>query len=171
MSQSHRHGTREYSPGYTDILGNYKPFISNILTSLHDKGIDVSNLVMDHIGYQASSDVDYDSLKSEFDRIGLCIKETTVNGRRVGIYKLFSPLTYDHYRNTAIELYAPKKGQICSSGLEHVEFVIDDFDTFLQQYPKIPWDLSAISQKDFPQIKLPLENNTQVKFHLHALVD
>lgn len=153
------------------IIDNYENFIKKILDKLGELGIDVSNLNMDHIGYQASSDEDYDRLKAEFDAIGKRVSEAVVGGRRVGIYKLNKPLRFRQYVNTAIELIAPKVGQVCPSALEHVEFVIDGFENFMKKYPDIQWDTSAISQPDFPMIKLKLDKDLQVKFHLTPVLE
>lgn len=153
------------------ILDNYENFIKKILDKLDELGIDVSSLSMDHIGYQASSDNDYDKLKAEFDAIGKRVSEAVVGGRRVGIYKLNKPLRFRQYVNTAIELIAPKAGQVCPSALEHVEFVIDDFKTFMKKYLNIQFDTSAINQTDFPMIKLKLGNNLQVKSHLTPVLE
>ena len=153
------------------ILDNYETFIQKILDKLNELGIDVSGLNMDHIGYQASSNNDYDKLKVEFDAIGKRVSEAVVGGRRVGIYKLNKPLRFRQYINTAIELIAPKADQVCPSALEHVEFVIDDFENFMKKYPDIQWDTSAIDQPDFPMIKLKLNENLQVKFHLTPVLE
>ena len=72
----------------------------------------------------------------------------------------------------AIELIEPKKGQICLSSLEHVEFVINEqFDTFVARYPTLQWDTSAVNQPMFPMVKLPLGDNIQVKFHHEHVFD
>lgn len=149
------------------ILDNYTPFINNVLQKLNTFGVDVTNLDMDHVGYQASSNTDYDNLKKEFDKIGEKLTEEIVGGRRVGIYKLYKPLHFKQYTNTAIELVAPKEGQVCPSALEHVEFVITEtFESFMNKYPNIPWDTSSINQPDFPMIKLKLNEQIMAKFHL-----
>lgn len=157
---------------FSMILGNYESFIKGLLEKIKQLGIDVSDLDMDHIGYQASSNEDYDRLRTEFDKLGKRVSEEIVGGRRVGIYKLNTPLRYEQYTNTAIELVAPKEGQVCPSALEHVEFVLNDtFESFMKRYPGISWDTSAISQPDFPMIKLKLGNDIQVKFHLIPVLD
>lgn len=154
------------------ILENYNPFIEGILKRIEELGIDVTNLNMDHIGYQASSNEDYDNLRTEFDKIGEYISEKIVGGRRVGIYKLKESLQYKQYTPTAIELVAPKEGQTCFSGLDHVEFVIkEDFDSFMKKYPNLPWDTSKVNQPMFPMIKLKLSDTTQVKFHYTTVLD
>ena len=153
------------------VLNNYHQFIEKVLTDIDTFGIDVSNLNMDHIGYQASSGEDYEHLKTEFDQIGTLMSEKIVGGRRVGIYRFHEPLRYKQYINTAIELIEPKPDQICPSALEHVEFVIDNFESFMHQYPEVTWDTSAITQPDFPMIKLKLSGSTQVKFHLTPVLE
>ncbi len=154
------------------VLDNYANFIENILNKLDGLGIEVSDLDMDHIGYQASSNDDYDKLRAEFDSLGERVSEEIVGGRRVGIYKLFRPLRFQHFISLAIELVAPKDGQVCPSALEHVEFVLKEpFMSFMKKYPNIPWDTSAINQPDFPMIKLKIDKNTQVKLHLTPVLD
>lgn len=154
------------------VLDNYQTFIKGILQKLNDLKINVTDLNMDHVGYQASSNDDYDKLRAEFDRIGERVSEEVIGGRRVGIYKLNSPFRFQQYINTAIELVAPKEGQVCPSALEHVEFVLKEtFESFMKKYPDISWDTSAINQPDFPMIKLKLDKNTQVKFHLTPVLE
>ena len=154
------------------VLDNYTNFIDNILKKLKELEVGVSGLDMDHIGYQASSNEDYDKLSVEFDKLGERVSEEVVGGRRVGIYKLFKPLQFGQYTNTAIELVAPKDGQVCPSALEHIEFVLKEpFESFMGKYSKINWDTSAIDQPDFPMIKLKLDKDVQVKFHLTPVLD
>ena len=154
------------------VLDSYITFVEDILKRIHDFGIDVSDLNMDHIGYQASSNEDYDNLKAEFNKIGELVSEKIVGGRRVGIYKLKNPLKYKQYLNEAIELVAPKEGQVCLSGLEHVEFILKEtFDSFMKKYPNISWDTSKTNQPMFPMIKLKLSDATQVKFHYTPVLE
>ena len=147
-------------------IDNYQQFLEQIIKAIMECGINVSNLEMDHIGYQASSNEDYDDLIPQFGEIGEMVSETVVGRRRVGIFKLIPQLKFKGYIISAIELIAPKDGQVCPSALEHVEFVInEEIGTFMQKYPAVNWDASAINQKDFPMIKLRLTEHAQVKFH------
>lgn len=142
------------------------PFLDTIFSKLAELNIDISTYELDHIGYQASSSSDYDKLLPKFKEIGSQIHEATVGGRRVSIFELKTPFVYKNYLIPAIELVEPKPDQICPSALEHVEFVLtESFEQFLEKYPDIEWDTSAIDQKDFPMIKLKLGDNIQVKFH------
>ncbi|NTU47018.1 VOC family protein [Candidatus Roizmanbacteria bacterium] len=154
------------------ILDNYDDFIKTILHKLKNHGIDVEKLNMDHIGYQASSDEDYNTLKNEFNNFGSLVSEEIVGGRRVGIYKLSQALQFHQYIIPAIELIAPKAGQTCPSALEHVEFVLtESFDSFMNKYPDLHWDTTAINQPGFPMIKIKLGDTIQVKFHLQPILE
>jgi predicted metalloenzyme YecM len=154
------------------ILDNHKLFIDGILKKLEELNVDVSTMNMDHIGYQASSNDDYDRLKREFGKIGNFVSEEILGGRRVGIYKLNKPLTHKQYAPEAIELVAPKDGQTPPSALEHVEFVLTEpFESFMKRYPNIPWDTKDMNRQDFPMLKLKLGEDIQVKFHLQSVLE
>ena len=56
-------------------------------------------------------------------------------------------------------------------GLEHVEFVIDkDFNSFIQLYPHVNFDVKAISKENNPDISIQFEDGIAVKFH-HSPLD
>lgn len=153
-------------------ISNYKEFLDKLMSDIDTLGIDVSNYYLDHFGYQSSSKDDYENLKLEFQKIGTLISEKIVGGRRVGIFKLIDPIIYRDKEIPAIELIEPKDGQICPSGLEHVEFVIDtDFENFVKKYKDLEFDTSKTDQPVFPMVTLKLSNNTQVKFHLKPVLD
>jgi len=148
------------------ILDNYEQFLDSLLKNVATQGIDVSDLEMDHIAYQASSKEDYESLKPEFDKISELIREFVVGGRHVSVYMLNTPLTFRNYIIRAIELIEPKEGVINPSALEHAEFVIkEDFDSFMKKYPNLDWDTSSKDRVDYAHLKLKLTDQTQVKFH------
>ena len=69
------------------LLDNYISFLDLLTGKIRSFGIDVSHLNLDHFGYQASSDQDYDRLKLEFEKIGKLLSEEIVGGRRVGIFE------------------------------------------------------------------------------------
>jgi len=154
------------------ILDNYNQFLDKIMQKIGELGIDVSKLNLDHIGYQAESNEDYDNLKTQFAEIGVEMPESIVGGRRVAVYELKTPLKYKQYIIPAIELVAPKEGQVCLSVLEHAEFVIDeDFESFTNRYPDLSWDKSKVNQPKFPMVTLKLDDNLQVKFHYKPVLE
>lgn len=150
----------------------YKDFLDKLLQNIEIAGVDVSKYQLDHFGYQASSNEDYDKLKPEFEKIAKLVSEDIVGGRRVGIFKFDVPLEYNGQVIPAVELVAPKEGQVCQSALEHAEFVIDtDFETFVKRYPNLPWDTSKTNQPKFPMVTLRLSDSTQVKFHYKPVLE
>ncbi|OGJ22498.1 MAG: hypothetical protein A2804_03000 [Candidatus Pacebacteria bacterium RIFCSPHIGHO2_01_FULL_46_10] len=154
------------------ILANYQVFLDHFFNKLEELGIDVANLELDHIAYQTQSDDDYDQIKPEFKKIGKEMSEAIVGGRRVGIFQLNSPLQYKGRSIPAVELIAPKTGQVCVSALEHGEFVIkEDFESFVKKYPRLAWDTSKVHQPVFPMITLKLDDGVQVKFHYQPVLD
>ena len=149
------------------VLDKIDSFLDTIFLELGKRNIDVSYLLLDHFGYQASTNEDYDSLKSEFLAMGKELSEEIVGGRRVGIFLLNQPVEYKGRSIPVVELVAPKDGQACPSALEHVEFVIDtDFAGFIDRYPDLPFDTTKMNQPTFPMITLKLGEHIQVKFHL-----
>ena len=154
------------------LLDNYTQFLDSIFQKLAELRIDVSKYELDHFGYQTSSDADYDFLKPEFERPGEFFSEETVGGRRVGVLIFSKPLQYKDYKIPAMELVAPKAKQVCPSSLEHVEFVLTEgFEDFMKKYPEIKFDVSAINQPMFPMLKLTVDKNIQVKFHLKPVLE
>lgn len=148
------------------IIDNYQQFLDSLIQKVEALGIDISSYELDHFGYQASSDEDYDNLKPEFQKTAELISEEIVGGRRVGVFKFFEPLPYRNFSISAIELIAPKTGQVCPSALEHAEFIInEDFESLAQKYPNLDWDKSKVNQPMFPMLNLKLGDNIQVKFH------
>lgn len=154
------------------ILHSYQNFLAQILSEIEKRGIDISKYELDHIGYQASSNEDYDTLLPEFKKLGQMLSENSVGGRRVAVFELTEPLSYKNYSIPAIELIAPKEGQNPPSDLEHIEFVIDEkFDDFVKRYPDLPWDMTKVDQPTFPMVTLKLGDTIQVKFHYTPVLE
>ena len=151
------------------ITRNLNNFASSLINQLP---LDVSNLQLDHFGYQSSSVQDYENLKQESLTIGNLISENIVSGRRVAIFKFIKPYKYKHYLISGFELIEPKKGQKCKSELNHLEFVIPiSLDEFLRDHDNIQWSFKAKDRKEFPKISLDLENGKSVKFHTRIIFD
>lgn len=154
------------------ILDNYKLFLDNFFEKLQEFKIDVTKYQLDHLGYQASSNSDYDRLKPQFRKIGKEMPEQMVGGRRVGIFKLNQPLQYKNYSIPAVELVAPKTNQVCPSALEHAEFVInEDFESLTKKYPALNWNKTKINQPKFPMVTLKLDDHIQIKFHYQPVLE
>lgn len=151
------------------ITDNFESFASSLIQQIL---FDVSDLQLDHFGYQTSSAQDYENLKQNSLTIGNLISENIVSGRRVAIFKFKEPLKSNGYEILGFELVEPKKGQICESELDHLEFVTPvSFDEYLKLHDKAQWDLYAKDREEFPKISLKLNNGKSVKFHTNNIFE
>ena len=94
----------------------------------------------------------------------------------------------NNYTVDVIEIPSPKSGRPYKTGLEHVEFVIgnhqspmnDDkhrtvLDEFVQNHPDLDWNLKARDKEINPDVSLPVElpdfGTCCAKFHLISLAN
>ncbi|WKZ30679.1 MAG: VOC family protein [Candidatus Dojkabacteria bacterium] len=89
------------------IYSGYQSFLDKVFSGLRDMGIDVSDMEIDHIAYQTASSLEYDELKPELLKDTTLIREVIVNGRRVGVFKFNTAITYNSQKVEAIELIEP----------------------------------------------------------------
>lgn len=154
------------------ITYNLKPFIEQKLKQLDIQNIDVSNLELDHFGYQTSSKEDYDNKALEVTSIAKRKSENIVSGRRVGIYKLYDPYMFEDYTVQGFELVEPREGQLCNSQLDHLEFVLKgSFQDLIDKNPAVNWDRTAINRPEFAKLTVKFDDGTSVKFHLKNIFE
>jgi uncharacterized protein len=147
-------------------------FLNEILSRIQKAGVDVTVLELDHIAYKTSSLEEYEKIKPDFLKFGKMIKENMVRERKVGHIKLFKPIIYKQYVIPALEVIAPKTGEIIKPGWEHVEFVLkESYEQFMSKYPSLNWDTSVMTSDVFSMIKLILGEDMQVKFHMTPLLE
>ncbi|MFZ5424922.1 MAG: VOC family protein [Patescibacteria group bacterium] len=153
----------------TNEVTNY---LNEFIPKVEATGIDVSNLNLDHVAYQASSSEDYEKIKPLFEEVTDYTHEAIVGGRRVGVFKLKQPIFYKGNKIVAIELIEPKEGQICKSAWEHAEYVLtEDYKEFINKYSDLNWNTSSIDRNIYSHLKLQLDSENQVKFHLHDILE
>lgn len=156
----------------TIILESFPRFLDDFFGRLASTGIEVNGLEMDHIGYQAQSDAEFDELKPIFLKEGALASEEIVNGRRVAIVKLNQPWVYKDRVIPAVECYAPKPDQQVCAGWEHAEFVVPEgFEPLMNCYPTLDWITTDMSSPSFAQVKLKLGEDMMVKFHLKPILE
>ncbi|MFC1722090.1 VOC family protein [Patescibacteria group bacterium] len=143
-----------------------KEFLDVFYKKILETSIDVSNYNMDHVAYQASSADDYGSVVKKLSSQGDLLQEPLIGGRRVAMIKLGKPIEHEGNKILALEVLEPKVGQVCESGWEHAEYVIDiSFDEMMQKYPDLPWITNSTDRSVFAHLKLNLGEDMQVKFH------
>lgn len=147
-------------------------FIDTISKKLQELGVDTTEITIDHLGYQADSKVDYDAKTQQLDGIGTKVSENIVGGRRVGIFKLNSPLIYKDQQINVVEVFEPKDRQIVKSAWEHIEFLLSEpLEDFAQKYQDIDWDTSMINRDEFPMLILSLGDGLRAKFPRLGVLD
>ena len=151
------------------ITSNISNFIPTLISQIP---FDISNLQLDHFGYQTSSSLDYENLKKECLNIGELLSENIVSGRRVAIFKLNEPLLSNGFEILGFELVEPKEEQICDSELDHLEFVIPiSFEEYIKLHKNVKWDMSTMNREAFPKIALKLNDGKSVKFHIKDIFE
>lgn len=151
------------------ITEKFNSFASSLIKQIP---FDVSDLQLDHFGYQTSSKQDYENLKNESLTIGNLISENIVSGRRVAIFRFKRPFQSNGFEILGFELVEPKEGQICDSELDHLEFVIPiSFDEYIKLHKEVDWDLYAKDREEFSKIVLKLENGKSIKFHIKDIFE
>lgn len=144
---------------------NHVRFLDKLSKRIQYRGIDITGATLDHLAYQTKSSKEYDRIKPEFEMVAKLIKEPLVGGRRVGVFEFRAPLVYKDQTIRAIDLIEPKEEQKCSSGLEHMEYLLPvSLEEFMEKYPNVDWNTGAINRDQFPMLILRLSNNMQVKF-------
>lgn len=148
------------------MINNYKELIDCALNFLESSKIKLSSpLVCDHICYRVTSNEQYLELKSQFERSDIFIHEASVRGRAISIFKFKSPIIYKGLQINCLELPAPKKDNKYKEGYEHLEFVITDLNSLLNNYPNLEWDTSGMHRELNPELALQISDSFQVKFH------
>ncbi|MFN8579236.1 MAG: VOC family protein [Candidatus Sericytochromatia bacterium] len=149
-----------------DIIGNTNIFLTQIFNELNLLKIDINNRPLDHICYRVATIEEYNSKRNEILKFGTLLTEANVNGRPIATFKLNKPINYESREIYLIELPSPKKDTNYESGLEHIEFVIEEgLDYWIKKYPNINFEQSGMSKDLNPEIKISLSNNLSVKFH------
>lgn len=149
-----------------NVLDQITEFLHKFTNEVEKLGIDTSSYNLDHVAYQASSTNDYESLKPTFEKLGNLVHEAVVGGRRVAVFRLKNQINYDGNKIIALEIIEPKEKQVCESGWEHAEFVIEEsYEDLMTRYPDLKWDTTSADRPIYSHLKLRLADNMQLKFH------
>ena len=145
------------------------PFLRKLFSVLDENGVDVLRSPLDHLCYRVENDERYQALRNALDREGILLGENQIGGRPIATYRLNKPFLFDGRSIDVLELPAPKPGSPYQEGYEHAEFVVDeDLLAFIQRYPKLAWDISAIGKTINADVRLRFEGYS-VKLPRRAL--
>ena len=150
------------------LIGDYKAFIADLLQKIKSAGIDIETYPIDHLCYRTATTEEYSELKNKLMQFSRAYIENTYHDRPISKFILKTPLLYNQYSISMLELPAPKKDIKYSSGLEHFEMVVDDFIAFQKKYKNL-WSGSDDSNIYNETVYITFENNKTVKFHEYSL--
>lgn len=146
-------------------ISNVTMFLSDVFKKIDEKGIDVSDLYLDHICYRVSTHERYQELKKTLEDHGKLLVESDINGRLISTYKLKDPICFEGREITVLELPSPKVSSEYKEGYEHVEFVIPcSLKEFIFRYPDISFSTKGLLKKVNKDIRLSFDS-VSVKFH------
>ena len=150
----------------------------------------VQPFFVDHLGLRLKNTNDILVLKNELLEKGQIISSAIINGRKILIYKLDTPIQIQNWHVPCIELPYPKPDHSYPDGWEHIEIVIpssavtlEEFkDSFKSYFSEI--DIESLKQKGQysedeprsesdqlpnPTIALRKNKNTAIKFHARTI--
>jgi hypothetical protein len=145
-------------------------FLNDTFKGLKTHGIDLTSLEIDHVCYRTLTEDNYKKIKNYFRTRGKLLVESMVGGRMIATYEFEHPLEYKGHKIPLIEVPAPKTGSHYREGFEHIEVVIkESFETFMQKYPQLKFDTSAMSKDLNAEVRVKLDQFISVKFHQQSL--
>ena len=148
------------------IIGDPKPLVNSINTTLARVGVDRSELAaLDHIAYRVETIERYDELVEELSKVAILRGTAEVAGRPIATFEFKEYLQVEGWTIPYLELPAPKEGSPYPEGLEHVEFVvIGSLRAFIEKHQDFPFNTKALNKTLNPELGLKIDG-CSVKFH------
>lgn len=145
-------------------------FLDLLSAEMLEARIDFSQNLIDHLCYRVTTEAEYIQYKNLFLGIGEELIESEVGGRLISTFKLYKPLLYKDREIDVVELTSPKSKNKYALGFEHAEFVVtENFQIFIDKYPKVEFDLTALSKKINPDIRIDFKSGQSIKLHHQSL--
>ena len=155
----------------SEVIGDPIIFLDEIFHRLEEIELDIAPYFLDHLCYRVGSEEEYQTKKSELEKLGNLLVESMVNGRLISTFKLHQAIAYKNRLIDVLELPAPKPDHAYKSGLEHVEFVTKDaLQKIVDRYPQYNFEVFGIHKKINADITLKLGEYC-IRFHNHTLED
>ncbi|WP_375750675.1 VOC family protein [Vibrio sp. HN007] len=120
------------------MLEDLSEFCLKIESLAQDIGVDVSELVPDHVALRINDQNSAEQAHTEWKNYGREISNATINGRPIIVIELSRKPTLFSHEVECLELPFPAKGKYYpQEGWEHVEFVVpseaSNADDFLEE--------------------------------------
>lgn len=155
-----------------NVIGDYKIFLDGVFRNLEKAGFSKDEFKeLDHIAYRTESMESYEKIKNALVNFSESFSDSAFNGRPILVCKLKTPLVYNEFVISGIEVPAPKNGKPRKDGLEHAEFVIKtNLAEFREKHAEIDFNLEAYDREINPELEVNFEN-CAAKFHTQSLLD
>ena len=103
----------------TSVIGNFTGFLDDLFRGLNEKKMDVSNLMLHHIGYMTMNPSHYTKKSMELSEFAKFKGELRQKGRVVTLYELIEPLVYKGRVVKNVELVCPLNTTFETGKLNH----------------------------------------------------
>lgn len=151
------------------VIGNYKEFTKSLIDKAKAAGIEITDYSIDHICYRVATIGEYQNMKVALKSLSVELATTIHNGREFSIFKLKQPLTVQGVNIPLVELPSPAKSQSYTTGLEHIEVVIDagfhEFCTKNREKLVLDENMNTVNST----ARITFEDGATVKFHAISL--
>ncbi|MCP4912797.1 MAG: DUF4269 domain-containing protein [Oligoflexia bacterium] len=144
-------------------------FLDKIFTHLNQNQVEIGHWEIDHLCYRTSSQENYELSKKLFEGLGRCLIESEVNGRLIATYKLEKAIHYKNWVIDLVEVPAPKPNKETVEGFEHIEVVIDEpFSVLQEKYQHLQLGTKGMSKDLNPELEIEFDD-CAIKFHHQSL--
>lgn len=113
-----------FLPKLTACFGDIAPFEQKIQHIAEIAGIDLRAFAIDHLAVRMNDVTTAMQWKALLLEGGELLKESDVNGRPIGLFKLHQPIAFCGQSVSIIELPFPKGKIYQEQGWEHIEVVV-----------------------------------------------
>jgi predicted metalloenzyme YecM len=153
------------------VIGDYEPFVRNLVGGVVDAGIETEGLRIDHVCYRVVSYERYEEMKRRLRGLSRAVCEEEHNGRPIAVFQLVEPMMVDDYVIPLVELPAPHPDKAVAEGLEHIEMVVPyEFGKFARRHKKL-WSDEQLERKANPMVYLDVAPGRSVRFHPRSLME
>ncbi len=111
----------------------------------------------------------YEELKTLLSSSHHLADESLINGRKISIFQLSTPINYKGYLITALKLPSPSE-TFYAEGWEHVEFIVQSLTGFKRRHKNLKFNEKNIDRKINPEISLSFKN-CSAKFHERPILE
>jgi uncharacterized protein len=146
-------------------------FLHGLFAALDHDGLDVSDMVLDHLCYRVASPERFAWMREALAQQGTLLSESLIGGRAIATFRLHLPIRHGERSIDVIELPAPKPTSHYPEGYEHAEFVVgEDLSDLIKRHPMLPWDTRGMHKPTNAEVRLRYPGFS-VKFHRRSLAE